>query len=312
MGGRMMPKKVKVYGVPAKGIATLRDLPVPIYSSPSEQFQPLQTIQRDGLYLPFLRRYPDVDGNWIEVTLLDGSKGWMQISDIDDGIQYADIYDPSLAPSFTSLDTAVITIDPGHGGTASGAVAADGFEEKTANLDIALKVMDLLTSQYNIKTIWMTRIYDEDVSLAYRADLGTASGGQLFISIHNNSNGSTSHGTETYYQCGKEQTLDTQQKSYITATAVQMGMLTAIQAAHDAGIYVALPSDRGVKCRLGSGREDYYYVLRNAYIPAILAECVFISNPVEGACLQNEGFRDYLAEGIKDGIIFYLNDLLTP
>ncbi len=286
-----------IIGQPASGIATVTNPNgANIYSSPSEQASVLEIVSI-GIYLPFLRKYPDTNGNWYEVTLLDGKKGWLLGSEA-----IIQVTPNNIAPlPLSDLSTAIITIDPGHGGSASGAISADGtYEEKNANLDIALKLENLLRSENNIQNIWMTRTNDQDVSLAYRADLGTASGGHLFISIHNNSNSASSHGTENYYQCGREQTVETQQKSNLLAMQVQNHLLTAIGTSN-----CTQPCDRGVKCRLW-GKKDYYYVLRNTFIPAIIAECVFISNPSEGICLKNDDFRSVLATGIRDGIVAYL------
>lgn len=284
-------------GQAASGIATVTNPNgANIYNTPNEQANILEIVS-PGIQLPFLRRYPDENGNWYEVTLLDGNKGWLFGAEAN--IQVTPTNIASLPLS--NVSEAIITIDPGHGGAASGAISADRtYEEKNANLDIALKLANLLRSENNIENIWMTRTDDRDVSLAYRADLGTASGGHLFISIHNNSNSTTSHGTETYYQCGKEQIAAIKQKSILLAGQVQNHLLTSIE-----NNGCTQPNDRGVKCRL-SGKNDYYYVLRNTFIPAIIAECVFISNPIEGACLENENFCLTLAQAIRDGIISYL------
>ncbi len=181
-----------IIGQPASGIATVTNPNgANIYSSPSEQASVLEFVS---------------NGNWHEVTLLDGKKGWLLGSEA-----IIQVTPNNIAPlPLSDLSTAIITIDPGHGGSASGAISADGtYEEKNANLDIALKLENLLRSENNIQNNWMTRTNDQDVSLAYRADLGTASGGHLFISIHNNSNSASSHGIENYYQCGREQTVET-------------------------------------------------------------------------------------------------------
>jgi N-acetylmuramoyl-L-alanine amidase len=198
-----------------------------------------------------------------------------------------------------SLADAILTIDAGHGGSASGATSSDGqVLEKDVNLKIALELQRLLQEQ-GVGTIWMTRSKDDDVSLAYRVDLATASGGHLFISIHNNDGPTGTHGTETYYQCGNEQTLDTKQKSQDLAQEVQNNLLLAVNS--------CTPSfDRGIKCRLW-GKRDYYYVLRNTMIPAVLAECVFMSDPDEVNCLNQDTFLTSLAEGLHTGIIAFLN-----
>jgi len=62
-----------------------------------------------------------------------------------------------------------IGIDPGHGGRDPGAVAADGLTEKGVNLDVGLKLHQLLEGA-GIKAV-MTRTADEEVSLAERVAL---------------------------------------------------------------------------------------------------------------------------------------------
>lgn len=300
----MKPTTIEI-GEPATGIATVTNTIAYIYDLPNGQ-QVMQVPQ--GLYLPFFKRYNEILDNgstndWYEVTLLDGSKGWL-LANNNASIRMA----PNIAPS--TLNEAIITIDPGHGGAATGAVSNDGTViEKDANLAIALKLRELLIAKGVQDTnIWMTRQNDIDVSLAYRADLGTASGGNMFVSIHNN--GSTlpdASGTETYYQCGKEQTTTTKEKSKKLAELVQQSLLNSISMAKVNNICAATPNNRGVKCRLGSKRQDYYYVLRNTFIPAILAECVFVSNAVEGKCLLKPEFQQLLADGICNGIIAFFS-----
>lgn len=283
-----------IHGQPTSGIATIGQNGAKVYSDPSVQASLLEDVLT-GTNLPFFQEYTDAYGTlWYEVTLVGGNNGWMK---------EADAAIITMTPIFidfppTSLADAILTIDAGHGGMASGATSSDGqLLEKDVNLKIALELQRLLQEQ-GVGTIWMTRIVDEDVSLAYRADLATASGGHLFISIHNNDGPTGAHGTETYYQCGNEQTLDTKQKSQDLALEVQNNLLLAVDS--------CTPSyDRGIKCRLW-GKRDYYYVLRNTMIPAVLAECTFMSDPLEVNCLKQDLFLTSLAEGIQDGILAFL------
>lgn len=301
----MKPTQIEI-GQPAEGIATITNANgADIYDSPNGQV--LKTVPMN-LYLPFFREYLDNSNNWYKVTLLDGSNGWL-LANNNASILFAPDTASPLPLSPSTLNQAIITIDPGHGGTATGAVNSfnDGTQvlEKEANLAIALKLRDLLIAEgIPSSNIWMTRKNDIDVSLAYRSDLATASGGHLFVSIHNNASSLPDvYGTETYYQCGKEQTENTKTKSKTLADLIQQNLLTSINSSTCAQ---RSDGDRGVKCRLGSKREDYYYVLRNTFIPAILAECVFVSNEVEGKCLQSDSFQQLLAEGIRNGIMAYL------
>ena len=62
-----------------------------------------------------------------------------------------------------------IFIDPGHGGDNPGAIAASGLEEATVNLDVALRLGNILTQRgYEVNYSRRTNI---NVSLAERARL---------------------------------------------------------------------------------------------------------------------------------------------
>jgi len=73
----------------------------------------------------------------------------------------------------------VFVIDPGHGGEDGGATSADGILEKDINLDIALKLNDLLTAT-GYKTV-MTRT--EDISI--HDETATTTREQKVSDMHN-------------------------------------------------------------------------------------------------------------------------------
>jgi len=94
-----------------------------------------------------------------------------------------------------------VVIDPGHGGSFSGAEGLNSFE-KDVSLAVALKFGQELQSEFpDIKVIY-TRTADANAGnkyslkedLNYRADLANASGGDLFISFHCNSAGKKAGG----------------------------------------------------------------------------------------------------------------------
>ena len=92
----------------------------------------------------------------------------------------------------------VLVIDPGHGGKDPGAVNGKN-QEKTINLNIALKMGKLIEENCkNIKVIY-TRKTDVFVELYKRADIANKAGADMFISVHTNSAKSKSaYGAETY------------------------------------------------------------------------------------------------------------------
>ena len=92
----------------------------------------------------------------------------------------------------------VLVIDPGHGGKDPGAINGKS-QEKTINLNVALKMGKLIEDNCkNVKVIY-TRKTDVFVELYKRADIANKAGADMFISIHTNSAKSkTANGAETY------------------------------------------------------------------------------------------------------------------
>ena len=92
----------------------------------------------------------------------------------------------------------ILVIDPGHGGKDPGAVNGKN-QEKTINLNIALKMGKLIEENCkNVKVIY-TRKTDVFVELYKRADIANKAGADMFISVHTNSAKSkTANGAETY------------------------------------------------------------------------------------------------------------------
>ena len=78
----------------------------------------------------------------------------------------------------------VIVLDPGHGGTSSGA-AFGNLVEKDINLSITKKVANKLKdSEYDVV---LTRVFDNSVDLKTRYTLANDLDTDLFVSIHTNS-----------------------------------------------------------------------------------------------------------------------------
>lgn len=272
-------------GIAAVSVSAPGRLPVYRQSRPSGA--PVGYLN-PGQYAPHFKATSDL--KWLQVTLHNGDKGWLA-------------NDPTVI-SVTLSDPCkvVVCIDPGHGGSDTGAVG-NGLVEKEINFDIAYWHLGTrLQRDARVDTVWFTRTGDEDVSLAYRADLANASGAKLFVSVHNNSHLNTSRGTETYYKCGSEASESVGAASKRAACLIHLRIRRQFEAYNNAGCPWF---DRGVICRLLSKSDprSYYYVLRNTTVPAVLVEYLFISNPGEAACLADHTFRDNLAQATYDGIV---------
>ena len=171
--------------------------------------------------------------------------------------------------------TFLVVLDPGHGGSAPGAVY-DGVEEKDINLQVALRVEELLEDQENL-SVRLTRGEDTDLGLYEREQLAHDAGADLFESIHTNALEQTDYeGIFTYFWTSKsEQAAQVIQNAVVEATG---------------GV------DRGI-------RSEEFVVIRETKMPAVLVEMGFMTCPEELERLIDPDYQDKLAQGLVDGIL---------
>ncbi len=208
-----------------------------------------------------------------------------------------------------------IVLDAGHGGWDFGTVGRKGLLEKDLVLDIVQRLGALLEQRLNAKVIY-TRQDDSYIALEKRAEIANLSQANLLISIHANySDLATARGVETYYtntysslkaRPAEEDAdsslqnvdwtkVDIRQKvleSHHLAECVQQALYGTV-AEKNPGI-----RNRGVK-------EAEYAVLTGTSMPAVLAEVSFVSSPTDEGELQNEAYRQRIAEALYKGIARY-------
>lgn len=183
----------------------------------------------------------------------------------------------------------VIVIDPGHGGTDSGAVRGK-IVEKDITLSISQKLAQEL-SQAGAAVI-MIRNSDTDMmpegqkfhkreDLKVRVQKANESDADLYISIHTNADPNPRwFGAQTFYNSSSE-------ASKLLAESIQ-GELTEILA----------------NTTRKALRGDYY-VMNNTKMPAVIIEVGFISNPREGELLKKDDYQKKVAYAIFSGIAKY-------
>ena len=198
----------------------------------------------------------------------------------------------------TVVGPAHVVIDPGHGGSETGAVGEGGLEEAELNLAVAQQVAAAL--EVHGVTVVLTRTRDIRLTLATRAEIARAVGARAFVSIHHNADPdgpSDTPGTETWYQIDDAE-------SRRLAGLVYEEVVDAL-AVHD--IDWVADDDAGAKYRLNQRGTDYYGVLRESVgTPAVLAELAFLSNPSEEALLATDRFRAAEAAAVADAVIRFL------
>ncbi len=85
-----------------------------------------------------------------------------------------------------SSNVQTIVLDPGHGGKDPGAIGSISYE-KDINLQVCLKLGNILQKKYPKKTILYTRKEDSYPSLKSRHAYANQNKGDLFLSVHVNS-----------------------------------------------------------------------------------------------------------------------------
>lgn len=163
----------------------------------------------------------------------------------------------------------VIVIDPGHGGTDSGAVGKNGIQEKNVVLKVAKEIEKLNKYLFqNRFEIYLTRYTDTLISLRDRTKLAEKLKADLFISLHcNHSENRNAKGIEVYVFNRKNKRT---KSSILYAYRIQK----------------AMQQNLGFKTR-GVKFADFQ-VLREASnkYPALLIEMGFLSNRDESLYLN--------------------------
>lgn len=171
-----------------------------------------------------------------------------------------------------------IFIDPGHGGTDPGAVG-NGLREKDLNLNIALKIQDILNAEYAGHTIRMSRTTDQTITLRQRTDMANAWNAHFYLSVHINAGGGT--GYEDYIYNG----LSDSSRTARLRNIVHAEIVRAISNVRNRG-----------------RKKANFHVLRETQMPAMLTENLFIDRREDAERLKSEAFLNQLARGHAVGI----------
>jgi N-acetylmuramoyl-L-alanine amidase len=233
---------------------------------------------------------------------------------------------PSL-PAQAAPGIHTIVIDPGHGGSETGAIGPSGVAEKELTLLLA-RDLEAHLGRLGVRVV-LTRGEDATIPHDTRAAIANQNRADLFISIHLNSSlGSGAHGAETYFlsteasdaraaRAADEENAPGAVPSGQTAgdTSDEVKDLELIlwdlaQTRHlsESQRFATLIQgelnetlqlrDRGVK-------QAPFRVLRGAEMPAVLVELGFLSNPDEEKKLQDAAYRGELAEALTRAVERY-------
>ncbi len=188
---------------------------------------------------------------------------------------------------YVAQNPRLIVIDPGHGGSDTGAEHG-GLKEADLTLDMAKRLRDILVARgWQVK---LTRESDVDVyaandsardELQARVDVANHAGARLFVSIHANAYiNSGPYGTTCYIS-----------KPDDVAFARIVEAHLAADGTKDDGIV-----------------KSHLYVTLHTRMPAVLIETAFLSNPSDYALLASSAWRQKVVQEIADGIGQYARE----
>lgn len=177
-----------------------------------------------------------------------------------------------------------------------GAVGVDGSIEANINLNIVLKLQNLLESS-NCNVI-LTRsdengIYESSADtirekkvsdMKKRVDIANNSNAELFLSIHMNKLEQSQYsGWQTFFKNKDD-----------TSKEIAENIQTSLN------YFLKKENSRTIKSISG------IYLTKNVEIPLVIVECGFLSNSEENELLQTDKYQDELAWSIYIGIMDYL------
>lgn len=178
------------------------------------------------------------------------------------------------------LQSALIVIDPGHGGSDPGE-RVRGIREADVCWELAVRLAERLVEQG--AHVRFTRTEAEAPDASERARRANKIEGDLFISLHLNAlDRSSAEGSSTYY-------FGSSKVGEALADKIQDELV-----------------DLGLKdCR---SHARSYTILKETRMPAVLVEPVFISNPDEADRLDDPRFLGLLAASIARAIARYFDE----
>lgn len=216
----------------------------------------------------------------------------------------------------TDIEKTVV-IDPGHGGEDPGAIGFVTEKELTLSLGFMLKEK-LRARGINVQ---MSRDDDTFIELEDRAGFAVPSKHNLFISLHANASETAgAQGIETWVfgepqddslidlavlengggNLGRERTV----RARKVAASIDGDLLREENLAYSTVLAQRVQrsligmtdsENRGVK-------KNYFVVIRDARVPALLVELGFVNHPREGRRLADKGYQERLAEALAKGV----------
>ena len=219
----------------------------------------------------------------------------------------------SMEPVGRAVQKYVIVLDPGHGGTDSGAENQNGISSESESR-LTLKIANYVKQELEKSSqfvVYMTRTNDSYVGLSERVNYAASKNADILVSLHlNSADSKTANGAEI---------LVPRTGRYNSKVAENAGQLAQdiLKKLVSLGLYnrglVYRDSASGTKYPDGS-TADYYAIVRQglqAGIPSIIVEHAFISSTVDAKFLDSEADLQKIGRADAEGIAQYFGVTLS-
>jgi N-acetylmuramoyl-L-alanine amidase len=219
-----------------------------------------------------------------------------------------------------------IVLDAGHGGHDPGSIGPSGVREKEVTLAVVRRLAQLLDREPGVRVV-LTRDDDAFVPLGERTKIANREQADLFVSVHANAAESRqAEGFETYFLSAAK-TEDARRVARMENSVLRyenpsidpasLGELNFILWDLAQNEYLRESSmlaesvqeeiNRRLDLRSRGVKQAGFFVLNGAYMPAILFEMAFISNPREESLLHDSSFQSRIAEGLAESLLSHLD-----
>lgn len=188
----------------------------------------------------------------------------------------------------------IVVIDAGHGGEDGGAVSVSGIRESGINLEIALRLNDLLrflgaqtrmirTEDISVYTEGETIAAKKVSDIKNRVSFVQNTPNAVLLSIHQNQFSEEKYrGAQVFYAKGSED----------LASCLQDALIAQVD-----------PNNH----RVCKSAKDVY-LMEHVTCPAVLIECGFLSNYAEEQLLRDPSYQKKLAAAVACSLLTYLEE----
>ena len=242
----------------------------------------------------------------------------------DDPLPSFDTALPTPAPRDQSDFRPTIVVDAGHGGVDPGAIGVSGLFEKDLTLRYARALMEALEATGRYRAV-MTRDDDVFLELRERLTLAERTGGDLFLSLHANTNSSrslrgasvytlseTASDSEAEALAAKENKADiiggvdlTNQTEVVSQILIDLAQRETMNLSKSfANTLVGELGERTTLLR-NTHRFGGFAVLKSPTVPSVLVEIGYMSNREEERLLLSEAHRAKIVDAITEALDQY-------